>query len=298
MRTEVENQPSSSGSEGLESLALLRPSNREECMHVCECGMCSSGQPLCSGSRRSRPSSAGGSSSGSQYAFCALGVGLVALGVVMILWSLVPMEMPQNGSVTNSSDVTSNETKLKTSSVAFVLVGGGLAMLLLAVCLSVRNKQRRRDGREGAATITQYPDQVQGDSGENEQPAPNYDVPSYEEAVTSGQYPIRQSNLRQSTTQLPSYEDIITAVENEGESQNTGTGQNPPAPRPQPSRTGSKASRILRPLRVRRIMSEKLHVKDIRLNIQNPPQGGATIEPLTPPPQYEDKPPEFSPEGV
>ncbi|KAI4875070.1 hypothetical protein NFI96_033365 [Prochilodus magdalenae] len=271
-------------------------------MHVCECGMCSSGQHLCSGSRRSRPSSEG-SSSGAQYAFCALGVGLVALGVVMILWSLVPTEMAQNGSVTSSSDVNGSETKLKTSSVAFVLVGGGLAMLLLAVCLSVRNKQRRREGRASAATATQYTDQIEGNSGENEQPAPNYDVPSYEEAVTSGQYPIRQSNLRQSTSQLPSYEDLITAVENEAEGQNTGSGQNPPASRPQPtnpqtSRTGSRASRILRPLRVRRIMSEKLHVKDIRLNVPNQPQGGVTIEPLTPPPQYEDKPPEFPTDGV
>ena len=49
------------------------------------------------------------------------------------------------------------------------------------------------------------------------EPAPAYDVPSYEEAVGSGQYPIRQSNLRNSTSQLPSYEDLISAVEAEGE---------------------------------------------------------------------------------
>lgn len=64
----------------------------------------------------------------------------------------------------------------------------------------------------------------------SQEPAPSYDVPSYEEAVTSGQYPIRQSNLRQSTSQLPSYEDLITAVENDG-GQNTGSDQNPPAAR-------------------------------------------------------------------
>ncbi|KFW82810.1 Transmembrane protein 51, partial [Phalacrocorax carbo] len=44
-----------------------------------------------------------------------------------------------------------------------------------------------------------------------------------------------------------------------------------------------------RPLKVRRIKSEKLHLKDIRLNL---PQGNSTtpitIEPLTPPPKYED----------
>ncbi|XP_066528191.1 transmembrane protein 51b [Hoplias malabaricus] len=265
--------------------------------------MCSSGQLLCTGRQGSHPPGAGGSSSGSQYAFCALGVGLVALGVVMILWSMVPIEKPLNGSVTNPSDVGSEETNLKTSSVAFILVGVGLAMLLLAVCLSVRSKQRRGDVRAGPGTAVQYTDQTQRGPEENEQTVANYDVPSYEEAVTSGQYPIRQSNLRQSTSQLPSYEDLITAVENEGEGQNSGSSQNPSAPKPKPvnpqqSRSGSRASLILRPLIVRRIMSEKLHVKDIRLNIQSPPQGGVTIEPLTPPPQYEDKPPEFPKDGV
>uniref|UniRef100_A0A8B9J5A1 Transmembrane protein 51b n=1 Tax=Astyanax mexicanus TaxID=7994 RepID=A0A8B9J5A1_ASTMX len=264
--------------------------------------MCSSGQPLCSGRRRSRSSRAGGGSVGSQYAFCALGVGLVALGVIMILWSLVPMETARNGSVTNSTS-TGSESKLKTSSVAFVLVGAGLAMLLLAICLGVRSKQRRSQSQTDTPTATQYSDQAQGDSGRDEQQAPTYNVPSYEEAVTSGQYPVRQSNLRHSTSQLPSYEDLISAVENEGEGQNSGSGQNPPAARSQPvnppaSRSSSRASRLLRPLRVRRIMSEKLHLKDIRLNIQTPPQGGVTIEPLTPPPQYEDKPPEFPSGGV
>lgn len=140
-------------------------------------------------------------------------------------------------------------------------------------------------------------------------PAPNYDVPGYDEAVTSGRYPIRQSNLRQSTSQLPSYEDLVAAVENEGEGTGTASSQNapsgphvgPPAAgtNTQPARSSSRASYILRPLRVRRIKSEKLHVKDIRLNIQSPPQGGrVTIEPLTPPPQYEDKIPEFATEPV
>lgn len=139
----------------------------------------------------------------------------------------------------------------------------------------------------------------------NEEPVPSYDVPTYEEAVTSGQYPVRQSNLRQSY-QLPSYEDLIGAVENEGQQPSGGNGQEAPASGPQPStpssqpaRSGSRASRILRPLRVRRIKSEKLHMKDVRLNIQSPAQGGVvTIEPLTPPPQYEDKPPQLPTEPV
>lgn len=130
-------------------------------------------------------------------------------------------------------------------------------------------------------------------------------MPSYDEAVTSGRYPIRQSNLHQSTSQLPSYEDLVAAVENEGEGPGAASNQNVSTPSPhvsppaagtnaQPVRSSSRASYILRPLRVRRIKSEKLHVRDIRLNIQSPPQGGrVTIEPLTPPPLYEDKVPEF-----
>ncbi|TRY66551.1 hypothetical protein DNTS_015927 [Danionella cerebrum] len=124
-----------------------------------------------------------------------------------------------------------------------------------------------------------------------DEPVPSYDVPTYEEAVTSGQYPIRQSNLRQSY-QLPSYEDLIGAVENDSQPQRDGSVSEAPQaaaqPKAQPSRSTSRASRLLKPLRVRRIKSEKLHTKDIRLNIQD---RVLTIEPLTPPPQYEDKAP-------
>lgn len=102
-----------------------------------------------------------------------------------------------------------------------------------------------------------------------------FSVPSYEEVVGSGNYPVRQSNLRQSTSQLPSYEDIIAAVENEGTGPAGGspteeTPLNDPAPAPvqpptepqgevternpsMPARSSSRASRLLRPLRVRRI---------------------------------------------
>lgn len=137
-------------------------------------------------------------------------------------------------------------------------------------------------------------------------PLPRYDVPSYEEAVGSGQYPVRQSNLRNSTSQLPSYEDLLQAVENEGREPAASTGQDPPqpaaaaeapqpAPEPQaapPTRHSTRTGRLLRPLRVRRIKSDKLHLKDFRLNLRNP-TGPVTIEPLTPPPQYEGKVPEF-----
>ena len=136
-------------------------------------------------------------------------------------------------------------------------------------------------------------------------PLPSYDVPSYYDAVGSGQYPVRQSNLRNSTSQLPSYEDLLEAVENEGAEPAAGAGQGPaqpaaaaetpqPAPEPQatsPTRHSTRSGRLLRPLRVRRIKSEKMHLKDFRLNLRN--TGPVTIEPLTPPPQYDDKAPDF-----
>ena len=136
-------------------------------------------------------------------------------------------------------------------------------------------------------------------------------MPSYEDAVGSGQYPIRQSNLRNSTSQLPSYEDLIRGVDAEGEgpiSKPAGEATTTPAasdstpqPAPDPAAanppsrrsSSSRASKILRPLRVRRIKSEKLHLKDFRLNIRSPSQARVTIEPITPPPQYDDKMPEL-----
>lgn len=141
-------------------------------------------------------------------------------------------------------------------------------------------------------------------------------MPSYEEVIGSGNYPVRQSNLRQSTSLLPSYEDIIAAVENEGtEPTNNATEGTPlsdapaasaqPAAEPQadpsgltsnpslPTRSSSRASRLLRPLRVRRIKSDKLHLKDFRLQIRSPTQNPVTIEPITPPPQYDNKMPEL-----
>lgn len=85
--------------------------------------------------------------SGSQYALCALGVGLVALGIVMIVWSVVPPDMsPDSGSgnTSPSPDWDTGSRKNKASSVAFVLVGSGVAMLLLSLCLGMRNKQREQ----------------------------------------------------------------------------------------------------------------------------------------------------------
>lgn len=89
-------------------------------------------------------SSENSGNSGSQYALCALGVGLVALGIVMIVWSVVPADTSSNSSSSSDGHVDTGGRKNKASSVAFVLVGSGVAMLLLSMCLGMRNKQREQ----------------------------------------------------------------------------------------------------------------------------------------------------------
>ncbi|XP_071386447.1 transmembrane protein 51b [Centroberyx affinis] len=300
--------------------------------------MCSS-RGLCGGGDRppSRSSNSGGSSSGAHYALCALAVGLIALGIVMIVWTVIPLDGEASENTTtaagNSSTLVpgSNEEEdgiKSSSSVALVLVGVGTAMLLLAICLGVRNKRRAQDrSRQPVAVGVPFMDHAGGEQETTGEDQPTYTVPSYEEVVGSGDYPVRQSNLRQSTSQLPSYEDIIAAVENEGaEPSNSPAEEAPPsdpttatttAPTPAaapsaaepqaepqadpgpaanpnpPTRSSSRASRILRPLRVRRIKSDKLHLRDFRLHIRSPTQNPVTIEPITPPPQYDDKMPEL-----
>ncbi|KAM9342083.1 transmembrane protein 51a [Pholidichthys leucotaenia] len=223
--------------------------------------------------------------SGSQYALCALGVGLIALGIVMIVWSVVPTHQPGNGS---GPGVNDSSRRNKASSVAFVLTGSGVIMLLLSLCLGMRNKQREQrlqqaQNQNGETTRTQEREMT-------EEEAQRYAVPTYEEAVGSGQYPVRQSNHRPSTSQLPSYEDLVQVdglqYENEGstnEPQPTST-----AAESASSHRPGKNNRKLLPVKVRRIKSEKLHGKNVNIPQPTPE---INIEPLTPPPQYEDKVP-------
>ncbi|XP_017548994.1 transmembrane protein 51a [Pygocentrus nattereri] len=236
------------------------------------------------------------SNSASQYAAAALGVGLVALGIVMVVWTVVPA-----GSVGNSSrpgqglGSTSN-----TSVAAFVMLGVGVAMLLLALCLGVRNKRReqRQQQTNGNAQI----DQSQPEERQAEHPE-HYAVPSYEEVVGSEQYPIRQFTARQdSTTQLPAYEELIETPQSglEGpesahtqptQTQNGTDDSNPTHTHPPGSnhRTGRPGLKLL-PVKVRRIKSEKLGRKVSSSSTQ---VAVSNIEPLTPPPQYDDSPPEL-----
>lgn len=129
-----------------------------------------------------------------------------------------------------------------------------------------------------------------------EEQAQRYAVPTYEEAVGSGQYPVRQSNLRPSVSQLPSYDDLVQVdglqYENEGPEVTTTVSQPAPASSATTAAVSTsahrpgKTNRKLLPIKIRRIKSEKLPMK----NVGNPqPAPAISIEPLTPPPQYEDK---------
>lgn len=225
--------------------------------------------------------------SGSQYALCALGVGLVALGIVMIVWSVVPAEPSGNSSL--SPDPDPGGKKQKASSVAFVLVGCGVAVLLLSMCLGMRNKQREQQFLQQQQQ--EQNQAAQTDAQTAEEQARRYAVPSYEEAVGSGQYPVTQSNLRSSASQLPSYDDLVTVDGLRYESEGPGAASPTAAaviPEPPASANRRLGKNKLLPIKIRRIKSEKLHVKDG--DVPHAPTQ-ISIEPLTPPPQYEDKVP-------
>lgn len=120
-------------------------------------------------------------------------------------------------------------------------------------------------------------------------------VPSYEEVVGSGMYPITQSSARHnSATQLPAYEELV-------ENQQVEDGSNPAhrhSSQTEPAaaaggRKNNRPGRKLIPLKLRRIKSENLR----RKSLSDAPQSFVfTIEPLTPPPQYDDEPIPLPPE--
>ncbi|KAJ3602503.1 hypothetical protein NHX12_030257 [Muraenolepis orangiensis] len=292
--------------------------------------MCSS-RGLCrDGDRSSRSESSG---SCSHYALIALGFGLVAVGVVIIVYKVTLEAKTSESSAPNTTDTHDHDQDKedpemeKIVPIAFVLVGGGIAMLLLAICLRMKAKNEPAEsGGQRVAAPNQ--DQVAGESSPEES-ALAYDVPSYNEVVGGDAYPVRHTNLRDSIAHLPSYEDILAAVENEGaagphaetespkdkddsdddagggaaaatapltgpEEGATGPGSAAAANANPPARSGSRVSRLLRPLRVRRMMSDKLHLKDFRIHIRSPTHNPVTIEPITPPPQYDDKAPDLA----
>lgn len=123
-----------------------------------------------------------------------------------------------------------------------------------------------------------------------EEQAQRYAVPSYEEAVGSSQYPAPQSPLRPSVSQPPSYEDLVQVdgVQFESEDMEGAATRPSMAPAAASNRKAGKNNRKLLPIKIRRIKSEKMHVKNVE---SSQPAAEISIEPLTPPPQYEDKVP-------
>ncbi|KAM4703164.1 transmembrane protein 51 [Rhinophrynus dorsalis] len=234
-------------------------------------------------------------SSGSHYALTAIGVGLLVLGVVMAIWNLVPGfgSTDSTGSTqgnSSNSDTGSASSKSKTFSVAYVLVGSGIALLLLVICLSIRSKRKRRQAMEDAR-VPQEESTVPQVNGESQEPnPPRYSAPSYEEVMRIG-YPtsntVEMDGDERIPVSLPSYESLTELDESLPTRPNAGTAKGE-----QPQRTNSRSGKEKKPLNVRRIKSDKLHLKEFRLNLSGQshlPQN-QTIEPLTPPPQYDAKP--------
>nr|XP_027807652.1 transmembrane protein 51 [Marmota flaviventris]XP_027807653.1 transmembrane protein 51 [Marmota flaviventris]XP_027807654.1 transmembrane protein 51 [Marmota flaviventris]XP_027807655.1 transmembrane protein 51 [Marmota flaviventris]XP_027807656.1 transmembrane protein 51 [Marmota flaviventris]XP_027807658.1 transmembrane protein 51 [Marmota flaviventris]XP_027807659.1 transmembrane protein 51 [Marmota flaviventris]XP_027807660.1 transmembrane protein 51 [Marmota flaviventris]XP_02780766 len=233
---------------------------------------------------------------GSHYALTAIGLGMLVLGVIMAMWNLVPgfsaAEKPTAQG--NKTEVGSGLLKSKTFSVAYVLVGAGVMLLLLSICLSIRDKRKQRQNEElarvqhqtGAVPRAQEEDSQEEEEEEEEDEAASsrYYVPSYEEVMqthyTEG--PELQQSPRMSVS-LPSYEsltglDDTTPTRAEVEA----SAGHPPA------RQNSRLAKRLKPLKVRRIKSEKLHLKDFRINLPDKNVPPPSIEPLTPPPQYDE----------
>ncbi|KAF5913924.1 LOW QUALITY PROTEIN: transmembrane protein 51 [Diceros bicornis minor] len=228
---------------------------------------------------------------GSHYALTAIGLGMLVLGVIMAMWNLVPgfsaAEKPTAQG--NKTETGSGILKSKTFSVAYVLVGAGVTLLLLSICLSIRDKRKQRQGEEMAHIQHQSgaePRAQEEDSQEEEEVSSRYYVPSYEEVMNTNYSEAREQdqNPRMSIS-LPSYESLTGLDETGPTTTRADVETSPGHP---PDRQNSKLAKRLKPLKVRRIKSEKLHLKDFRINLSDKNVPPPSIEPLTPPPQYDE----------
>lgn len=231
---------------------------------------------------------------GSHYALTAIGLGMLVLGVIMAMWNLVPgfnaAEKPTAQG--NKTETGSSILKSKTFSVAYVLVGAGVMLLLLSICLSIRDKRKQQRGEE--MTHIQYPpgaephaqEEDSQEEEEEEEASSRYYVPSYEEVMNTGFSEAREpSRSPRMSISLPSYESLTGIDET---SPTTSRADVEGGPGTSPDRQNSKLAKHLKPLKVRRIKSEKLHLKDFRINLPDKNVPLPSIEPLTPPPQYDE----------
>ncbi|XP_061869007.1 transmembrane protein 51 [Colius striatus] len=224
---------------------------------------------------------------GSHYALTAIGLGMLVLGIIMAVWNLVPgfgppeKPTPHPGNSSKPDHGDGAVLKSKTFSVAYVLVGAGLLLLLLSICLNIRDKKRQSEDIIHVQHQSAEPSQQEDSQEEDEDTSSQYYVPSYEEVMNTGYSEPRDlDRSNRISVSLPSYESLTGLEESSQAPGATGT---------EPGRHSSRLSKRLKPLKVRRIKSEKLHLKDIRLDLS---QGNTsipvTIEPLTPPPKYEE----------
>lgn len=229
---------------------------------------------------------------GSHYALTAIGLGMLVLGVIMAMWNLVPGFSPADKPTAqgNKTEGGGGILKSKTFSVAYVLVGAGVMLLLLSICLSIRDKRKLRQSEELARIQQQAgavpPSQEEDSQEEEEEASSRYYVPSYEEVMNTG-YPEsrdQEQNPRLSIS-LPSYESLTGLDEATPTSTRAETETSPGHA---PDRQNSKLAKRLKPLKVRRIKSEKLHLKDFRITLPDKNVPPPSIEPLTPPPKYDE----------
>ncbi|XP_010183401.1 PREDICTED: transmembrane protein 51 [Mesitornis unicolor] len=229
---------------------------------------------------------------GSHYALTAIGLGMLVLGIIMAVWNLVPgfTDKPtaHAGNSSKPDRGTGGIMKSKTFSVAYVLVGAGVLLLLLSICLNIRDKKRQsEDIPHVQRPVSAEPSQQEDSQEEDEDTSSQYYVPSYEEVMNMGYSEPRDSDRsNRISVSLPSYESLTGLDES---TQVPGAAGAEPGPEQPPGRHSSRLSKRLKPLKVRRIKSEKLHLKDIRLNLtEGNSVAPITIEPLTPPPKYEE----------
>ncbi|NWY60347.1 TMM51 protein, partial [Chionis minor] len=231
---------------------------------------------------------------GSHYALTAIGLGMLVLGIIMAVWNLVPgfgpAEKPATHAVNSSKPDrgTGGILKSKTFSVAYVLVGAGVLLLLLSICLNIRDKKRQsEDIARVQHQVSAEPSHQEDSQEEDEDVSSQYHVPSYEEVMNAGYSEPRDlDRSNRMSVSLPSYESLTGLEES---TQPAGAAGTEPGTDRQPGRHNSRLSKRLKPLKVRRIKSEKLHLKDIRLNLaEGNSTAPITIEPLTPPPKYEE----------
>ncbi|KAJ1144274.1 hypothetical protein NDU88_010575 [Pleurodeles waltl] len=236
-------------------------------------------------------------SSGSHYALTALGIGMLVLGIIMAVWNMAPgfgSNDKHPSSQGNSSKPEPHDNipaKSKTFSVAYVLVGSGIVLLLLAICLTIREKKKRQledapGSPRATSAIPQDRDQEEDQEDEN---TLRYAIPSYEDVMgpefSENEETAFERNARISMS-LPSYESLNELDENTPTTISPKDGSSNEHRR---SKRNSRSEKEVKPLKVRRIKSDKLHLKDFRLKLSSKADLVQTIVPLTPPPEYEGK---------